>query len=45
MDMDNAGLYLWLWIIIANAGAFAMMSNMGGSTRDHTRYDNDRRPL
>lgn len=30
--MNNVGIYLWLWIIVANAAAILALSAVGGST-------------
>ncbi len=30
--MENPGLYLWLWLIVAPAVAFVAMSGIGGNS-------------
>lgn len=36
--MDNPGIYLWLWILIAPLIGVVILSNIGGSSRsDHIK--------
>ncbi len=34
-----SGIYIWMWIIVANAGALVALSTVGGSTSSMTSRD------
>ncbi|MCU0736508.1 MAG: hypothetical protein MUF20_13505 [Methylotetracoccus sp.] len=42
--MENAGIYLVAWLLIAPIVGVLILSGLG-SSRTHSRYDNQDRPL
>ena len=42
--MNNPGMLLWLWLLIAPIVAMVLMSGAGSSTTRYDRPDNDQRP-